>query len=446
MEGSEVGYALTAGQIKESVLKLIAGVEAEDPRKLAAEIFGEDVEFSEALINAFPSLLGAGAQVIKGFAASMEGMPAERSVELLSNSVARIDGGELADAANSFLSMLIRLYEERPELLTEEKMGVVSEAAGALDFGKLRKALIYRIQASQGYLTDEVELLGNMPIAMINLFNILPPYLNRLIRVLDTVLQNLSLPPEATTYALLKIFQDLDWDEIGQAVNSASKVVNIIHRGNLVLGDGNPQSREVASRISEDLCNSLDWEGVAEALKSVGEEREVLVTSLVSTALDKEERVLPVLEALLSWINSSLRSYNNILDKAGGLSTGTMKQIGDRIENIFDARELGRLVDSLIQLSRKLASSNPELAGNLLKSVVSAVELDIGDRLGAEALGLAADRALASYMKVSREDPDRMARGLDDFLSGIDAERLEEAARSASRQLSEAVSRHPDLA
>ncbi|MDY6795566.1 MAG: hypothetical protein SWK76_09870 [Actinomycetota bacterium] len=279
-----------------------------------------------------------------------------------------------------------------------------------------------------------------------NLFNVVPPNLNKLIGVINTVLQNLSLPPEAVTYGLLKIFQGLNRDEIGQAVNSASIVVDIIHKGTLVLGDGSPQSREVASRISEDLCRILDWEVTAEDLASIGEEREVVMTSLASAALEKEERILALLEALLSWTNSSLRVYNNILDKVGDLPPKTLKGIGGSLEEGLDAKELGRRINSLVLLYNKLASSNPELVGNLLKSVLSAAEIDLGDLLGAEALGLAANKALASYARAPREDPGRMERSLDGFLSGIDAQELEGAARSASRQLSEAVSHHPELA
>ncbi|MDY6795565.1 MAG: hypothetical protein SWK76_09865 [Actinomycetota bacterium] len=97
------------------------------------------------------------------FADSIEGMPVEQSMEMLSGSVARIDGRELGEAANPLLSVPIRLYEENPELLTREKMGVISEAVDTLDFGKLRKALMYRLQASQGYVSDEVHCRATCP-------------------------------------------------------------------------------------------------------------------------------------------------------------------------------------------------------------------------------------------------------------------------------------------
>ncbi len=156
--------------------------------------------------------------------------------------------------------LIIRLHEENPQLFTDGRTSVASDAIKGVDFGKLRKAIIYRAGEDLGALRGELELLGENPVALVNLFSVVAPIVNDALAVLKTVFDVLALPAEAMTYALFKILEDVDWREFAAVVNGAAALLVTLHRGNLILGEGSPYSRGPADRISSELLGGLDGE------------------------------------------------------------------------------------------------------------------------------------------------------------------------------------------
>jgi hypothetical protein len=443
MEGSEGAVSLTPEQMSESITRFLQGVGSSDPKDLAKELFQEDGEFSELLVKTIPSLISAATEIIKNFVGSLENMPAEKSTELLASSLSQVDGKEIGDTVNAVTSLVIRLHEQDPEFYPQKRLNIASGVVDEVDFGKLRKALIFRNQERMELLRSEVEMIGDDPMAIINLFSVVTPMINNTIDVLKTALETLALPSEATAYAIFKILQDIDWQELTSVINGLAGFVVTLHRGNLILGDGSLESRMVFSRISEDIVANLEPQTVAEAIQAIGEEGEALITSLSSAIMDNEELTLWMTGALTTLANSYFTAVANIMEKANTLPPDMVKRVADGIAEDLEAKELGRALSNMLVMMGRINRENPELFGTILKDALAAANLD--EMLSPKAVGAGIDQALASYNRLSRENPRLVAESLDGFLSGIDARQLNEAAQSTASQVAEATSRHPEV-
>lgn len=431
--------------MRDAVSRLITGVNSSDPQELAREFFREDGEFSQALIEAAPRLVSAAVETVKAFAESVEGLPAEKSAELIALSYAQLNGGEIGEAVNALSRLVIRLHEQNPQLFPANRAGIVSDVIQTTDFGKLRKALTYRAGEQLELLRREVEILGDNPLALINLFSVVAPVINDAIGVLTALLDILALPPEAMTYALFKILEDIDWQEFATVINGTAALVVNLHRGNLIVGDGGLYSRGPLARISSDLVRGLDGQTIAEAIAAVGEEGEAFISSLANQVMDDQDLVVPLAEAAISMANSSFKAAAYVLEKASSLPPETMTKIARALAEDLEAGELGRALDSFVSLARTLYAEDPELYGRLIMDTLSAFGPEVAGAVAPQSLGAAASRALSTYNRWAGENPGLVAEGLDGFLGAIDARELERAAKTTGAQLVEAVTRHPEV-
>jgi len=443
MQGSEGAVSMTPEQMRESITRFLQSVDSSDPKDLANELFQEDGEFSELLIRSVPGIVGAATQIVKSFAESLEGMPAEKSTELLASSLSQVDGKEIGETVNAMTRLVIRLHEQSPEFYPENRLGIASGVVDEIDFGKLRKALIYRSYERIKLLRDEVELIGDQPIALLNLFSVIAPMINDVLGLLRTTLGIFNLSNEAMAYAIFKILEDINWKDFTEIVNETARFAVALHRGNLILGDGSLESRAVFTRISKDILTDIDPQAVAEAIQAIGEEGEALITSFSNTVLENEELTLWMTGGLMTFTSSYLTAVANVLEKANTLPPQTVKKIADSIAEDFEARELGRALNNLVVLTGRINAENPELFGTILKDALSAA--DLGEILSPEAIGTSVNKALASYNRLSQENPRLVIESLDGFLAGIDARQLSQAARTTTTQIAEATSRNPEV-
>ncbi len=429
---------MKAEELREAVLRLVEGLRQSDPPELAGALFRDDGDFTAALLETFPRLVSAAAHAARAFAESLEKMPATEAAELVAKSFARVNGSDLGEAMNALSRLVIRLHEENPELFTAYKSEVVAEAMEAADFGKLRKAITYRGGDKLDLARREVALLGDNPVALVNLFSVVAPLVNEAVGVLKSLTEILALPAEAMTYALFKILEDIDWREIAAVINGVAAIVVTLHRGSYIIGDGSLYTKGPFSRISSELMAGLDGQALAEALQGIGEEGEALLTALADHALDDAGIAVPMAEALVSLTNSFLRTAAGILEKAASLPPETAGGVARALANL-EAAELARALNALAAAVRLLAAQEPGLLRKLSREVVAG----LGVEPGPEAAAAGVNRALASYNAWADGNPGLVARGLDDFLAGLDKQQLERAAANASSQVAEALSRNP---
>jgi hypothetical protein len=309
------------------------------------------------------------------------------------------------------------------------------------DFGKLRKAVTYRVDDRLELARREVELLGDNPMALINIFSVVAPMVNDALQVLKALFDILALPAEAVTYALFKILQDLDWRDVAAVINGAAAFIVNVHRGSMILGDGSLYTRGPFSRISSEVVAALDGQVLAEAIAAIGEEGEALSTALSSQVLEKEEVLIPLAEAGISVANSAFKAAASMLEKANTLPRETTDLMVAALAEDLEVRELGRALVSLAAFGRRMVAENPELIVGMSRQTLSALELDSSPETLAGGLNL----ALASYNGWAASNPDTVAEGLGAFLGAIDTRELELAAKTTGDGVADALSHNPAL-
>ena len=429
--------------MRDTVARLLEGVNTSDPRELAGEFMSGDGEFSQLLLRTVPRLIAAAAEIVKYAAASFGEMPEEKSSELLAEVLSQIDGKEIGEAMNAVNGLVIRFHEHNPELYPQKRLDIASKIVEELDFGKLRKATIFKNQERMGLLRSEVEMMGDEPMAVINMFSVITPMVNNLIEVLEAALEALSLPSEATAYALFKILQDIDWEGLTDIFNGLASFVVTLHRGNLLLGDGSMESRAVFSHISEHIVSNLNAQDLAEAIQAIGEEGEALITSLADAAMRNSELLVWLAGAATMVTNSYNIALANVMEKAGTIPADTLGKMIDEFAADFEERELARAISGLVALVRRMQAERPQLFGTIAKKTLSAADLDV--TLTPEAMGSGVNAALASYNGLSRENAKRLEDNLDAFLASVDTGKLSQAAASISAQVAGAATRHPEV-
>ncbi|RJP32992.1 MAG: hypothetical protein C4536_04540 [Actinobacteria bacterium] len=425
--------------MRDTISRLVEGLNASDPGELAGELFREDGEFSRALIAAVPRLVSAAAEAVKLFVESMEGLPADKGAELVAGAYAQLEGGEIAEAVNAFSRLVIRLHEENPELFPVNRVGIVSDFMEATDFGKLRVAATYHFGDRLDLARREVELLGENPMALINIFSLVAPLVNDALQVLKALFAILALPAEAVTYALFKIMEDLDWQDVAAVINGLAAFVVNVHRGSMILGDGSLYTRGPLTRISSELVSTLDGQVLAEAIVAIGEEGEMLSTALAGQVLANEDLVLPLTEAAVFVANSSFRAAADILEKANAMPQEMVNKMVAAVAEDLEVKELGRALVSLAAFNRRVIAENPELIAAMSREALSALELEVSP----ETLAARTNRGLHLYNEWVRDNPGIVAGALDGFLAGVDAQQLGQAAQSSAAQVADALSRNP---
>ena len=467
MGDSNTGDSSAAKLLTGNIMRLIESIESADPAELSRELFGNGQESLQAMVEALPRIINTAVQVCKGLAEALESLPADGGAKMLADSLSEINGTEIGEAVNSLSQVIIRFYESDPEIVNKIKMPIASDAVGAIDFGKLRKRLTYQARIRTEYNREALAMMEKEPVALINLLSLLPEYVNNTLALLNRLLDILTFPPEAMTYAVFKILEEINWGEMSGAVNGVCAFINTLRRGDLLLGDGSSDFTGVISSASENLMENVDFIEVARAVSALSEYVEAAATSLAGEALGKESSALAISGALLSISNSTIRSTSAILERAAALGPEAFGAMARGMKDGLDARELGTAINSSLVLFNRFAAGDPELAGTIMGNALLGIDSEQAglaastlvvafgkaalDGTAAASkpepgvLSIVANNTLASYNRLSDEDSRVIARGLDVFLASLDENQVRKAARSIASQVADAALGNPGV-
>ncbi len=457
----------TAQNWKDVITRLIENLESDDTKSIPGELFLDDQQFVEDLIQALPELINVGVKVLKAFSESLQQMPKEKRAEILADALSGINGEEIGKTANSLAQLSIKLHEDGQGILAQKRLGVLSEALDAIDFGEARKALSYSIQSRLEYLEGEAELLLRRPVALMNIMDVVAPTIDSVLKLATTVFSGLSFPPETLAYAVSRILEDIDKEELGRAVNSMLSVVCDLHRGSLIVEESRPYFKTVFERFCEELALYVDGGMVAEALVGLGDDLEIVITTMSDIALGTEELVTPLISALLSLANSFLTALSGVVCKASELPHGVVAKMAQGIEEDIEAQELGRMLNASAVLFNKLSDKNPELLSVVVDKVLSTLQIsplkeagktmllqlkaavlahpELAEELGLkeavkpQAVGAAINRGLSFCDRLLQENPGLVRDVLSDAVYAVDADYLTKVARATADQVAEAA-------
>ena len=442
MSGGSGTARMEGKRLGEEARRLLEALQDADPADLELGLLGEDGKLAEGLVLALPRAVSLLLRVIAELAERLASLPPERAEELVARAREGLRAGEVSRAVNSLSRLVINMHEAGIPLLPRSDAALAGEVIRGIDYGKLRKALIYRAEERLGVLRREVEEMGENPLALVNLFSAVAPAANRLLEVLEALLGILQLPAEAMTYALWKILEDIDWREAARVLNGAARLIVILHRGNLILGDGSPHSRGVAERIASDFLEGVDAETLAEALAALAEEGSVAVEALTLRLLERPELLGELAEAAAVAAGAAARLSAAVLGKAAALPEEQLARMAGVLREVLEEGETQRVASSMRELLGRLEDVSPGLRMVLLRETASVLGADWA--LSPSSAAERANRALAG--KGKRGGAEKGASPLGEFLAGLDGERLEGAARRASGAIEEAMRSNPRVA
>lgn len=248
---------------------------------------------ARALIESYPFLVNQVVQVVKATAESLEQLPADESAEMLAEAFRGVDGKKLGEAVNAVSQLLIAVHQASPGLLAQSRVGVISDAAAAVDFGQLRVALTEHCHSCMAVLEGKVDSVVGSPLALANLLNVVPQIANDLIRITAKALGYMKLPDELLASALFTLVRDIDMREVADAVNAASGLVVALSRGDRILGGVNePFFKKVLSEMMDEAAAGIDGDLLKEAGLALGSDLKVIgevVSERVSIDTDAEK-------------------------------------------------------------------------------------------------------------------------------------------------------------
>ncbi len=434
---------MVTDELRQGLLRFLEGVRSSDPRDLARGVLDGDGDLSAMLLEALPRLTQALLEAARIILERMESLPPEKAAELLSRSLPGADGNAAGELINSFSRLLIRLQEQNPSVMVEERLDFFSQAMKAVDFGKLRKALNYRAVTSLDALRGEIELLGDNPVALVNVFSVVAPAVNQALEALKSLFEVLDLPAEAMTYALFNIIEEIDWGKAAQVINGAAGMVVNLHRGSYILGDGSLYTSAPFTHIASDLAQGVDAPLLAEALAAAGEEAEALVTALVEQALQNEGLATSLLEAVASLSNSLMGALSSLLEAVAALPEDRVANLGKAFSTTLGSEGMVRLARALLNLSQLtgIPGERP-----VQQEVLAALREELSTRITPQKQAQGLNRLLQALNRRMAREPSGEEVGLDTFLSSVDRAELERFFQAGSLRLGRTLAKQPDLA
>ena len=462
------GDTLTLGDVKHALTNVIEGMDHVRAKSMARELIAEDQEFSETMIRGFPRVVNFSVQLLKALAESLDRLSVDRSSEMLAGALRQVDGVEIGQVINALSRFLIKLHEAKPGLIADSRVALISDAVGEVDFGKLRKAATEHYHSKLLVLEGKVDKVVGFPLGLANLLNVVPPLLNDLLRILAKTLTHLKFPDELLANALFTLVGDIDMREAGQVLNAAADLVIALSHGDQILGnESEPLLKEVLIRLGRELSANVNAGMLKEAALALGKDGKVIGEVFSEYVFSTDARTLSFLNALLVPINGVVKMLGETVVKIAELPDGVIAQMAEGMEENFEAEEVGRLFNSLTTLFNRMAAKNPDMVSEMLKRVITPLDLEqsgaacktlvlqmkdaafaapnLSSKLAPSVIGKTVNTGLVSFNRFSKEKAEFLAVGLSDALAELDAKELNQAVDGAMSQLVEAALRNGEI-
>ncbi len=469
---------LRTPDFKEMLQMHLRDINPENAAELMRVFLWEDPGFSLGLMAALPDIANWLVEAIATLGVEFDKIPTMMLKNFLEQLGAGLDLEQLKKLPAAYAPILDRVLWEDPEVVNKTVMflgaivdgvlkltgSTLNKVGQAADFGKIRVALTEHFDSRRAALREKEWDIFN-PIPLANLLGIAAPGVNYLLTILARALAGLNLPPEVLANAVFQVLEDIDPVELGGFLDSFSAFVNTLHTGNIVLGRDEPRFKEVFERVSENLLANMDGDQFKKSMIALGEDGGVIGQVLSDRFFATPESTAKFAHAISVILNHGIRMAATGVGKFSELPDATLAGMADNLESEFEARELGRMLNSLMILIERMAEQRPDLLQVVLGKMLSAIEPDqcaavagkvmvqardavMADaawsaKLRPEAIGNTINTGLASFNRYAAKNPTVLATGLSAGMSTIDTVELNKAVGSVVNQVVDAAVANP---
>ncbi len=487
LEAPALGYSALPGilrellrtpDFKEMMQIHLRDINPENAAELVRVFLWEDPGFSLGLMAALPEILNWLLEATAALGQEFEKFPTLMLKNFLLQLGGSMDVERLKQVPVAFAPMAERLIWEDPEVVTKTILALGALGGGALkitggtldrvgktaDFGKIRVAMTEHFDGRRAALGEKEWDIFN-PVPLANLLGIAAPGVSYLLKILARALVGLNLPAEVLANAVFQVLEDLDPKELGGFLDSFSAFISTLHAGNLVLGRDEPRFKEVLARVSDNLLANMDGHQFKQSMIDLGEDGAVIGKVISDRVFAIPENTANFAHAISVLLNHGIRMAATGTGKFSELPAETLAGMAENLESEFEARELGRLVNSLVVLANKMFAEKPGLVSDLLKKILSAVEPEefakiaktvvlqgkdavladtaLSAKLKPEAIGNTVNAGLAAFNRYSALKPTVLATGLSAGTGAIDTVELNKAVGSVVNQVVDAAVANP---
>ncbi len=489
LEATVRGYSAMPGFLREllrtpdfkEMLQIhLRDVNPENAAELVRVFLWEDPGFSLGLMAALPEILNWLVEAIATLGLEFEKIPTLMLKNFIEQLGAGLDLEQLRKLPAAYAPMLDRLVWEDPEVVTQAILlmggiaGALLKTAGSTldklgktaDFGKVRVALTEHFDAQRAVLREKEWDIFN-PIPLANLLGIAAPGVNYLLTILARALAGLNLPAEVLANAVFQVLEDIDPVELGGLLDSLSTFINTLHAGNLVLGRDEPRFKEVLDRVTGNLLANMDGQQFKRSMIALGEDGAIIGEVLSEYLFATPESTAKFARAISVVLNHGLHMAATGTGKFSELPPVTLAGMAANLTSESEVRELGRVVNSLVILANRMSEQKPELLGDLLGKILSAIEPEefakiaktaalqgkaavladaaLSAKLKPEAIGDTVNAGLVAFNRYAAMKPAVLATGLSAGMAVIDTDELGRAVGSVVNQVVDAAVANPAI-
>lgn len=439
--------ALLDAYVAAVVAEIDAGTLAELPRVWAP-----------TLARALPGVVNLLSDALAGSADALGALEPAQREQVLAGWVQDVDPQRLGEAINRLAALALRVEAEHPTLLTGDTGPDWAALLGAMDHGKLRKALV----ALSGLFCRVAEPFlaqwATDPVASANLLLTVPPMLNDAMRLLALLVEKMELPDELLASTVFNVVRELDLSALAALTNGLTRTLNVLHRGSAILGGEEPAFKALCMELVDGLLETVDQEGLGDAVVALAEDGEV-VARVLARRLTTDPALLAVtLSTGVRLLNVALATGREVLTEVEQLPEAALEELSTRLPEV-NPRSVGTLVDQGLRvlssweriggaegwLEEALAPVDWEATGPLLWRVASpAVGAFVASgwrhhRERPEALGRWINGVLVELNDAVAHRPEAVGVFVPRLLSAVDPGELSSALRSVGRLVGGAV-------
>ena len=348
------------------------------------------------------------------------GLSAEERSRLVEDIMSELDGGKLAASMNSVSSFLLKLRNEDAPI--EEPVALATrEFIEQADFGKTREAFEWWCGLMTSTGSEAIEEMMANPVVAANIFAMLPPLVNAVIRLFSKFVDSMNLPSEILASALFNIISELDAEELGRGLTAAARQVNSLHEGSKVLGGEEPRFRAVFSGFMSRMLDETDPGEIAGMLVAVAEDVEVMAGVMAGiNAGDDDLMVLTALTgARLSVVIA--RTVTGVLLEMGKVPRSTWERVGREMLASMDPAEIGRAINAWVDLGLAFREANPDFNALFLEGAFSRLDFEKLELLLAASLSDMGRAVRSSPGLIKTLEPEQMGRRINDALKAFNS-------------------------
>lgn len=302
--------------------------------------------------------------------------------------------------------------------LSENRSAEIADFFRVVDFGKFRVAVNKVLAERSDEAAAAVEHVLYDPVITANIVGVLAPAVNALLKVMKAVFDNIEMPPEIMTSAIINITKAIDMDLLSNDLNELAKLIVDIHNGSYILGGTEPRSRAVLDELLRDLFEKLDFDALFMAFAAMGDGVEIAIGVLVDIIARDPRLINFFCKTGVGIINTVLRTLSTSLVSAYAWPDEIFAEIGKEGRRL-NTDEAARVLEAFVAFAQRSREANPGMHEEAYRRALESIDVALLERY-ASAIFSDFFSAVSANQQVRKSfEPEEVGKKINSLLRGF---------------------------